>query len=203
MSTEKADDIVQKEILQAALRLYRKFGPDKVTMDEVAIATGRSRTSLYYYYKNRYELFRAVLDTIVSDVAKEIRSHVANETSVNDKIFAFCQAKIKTSSDWKAVFNAMWASMNSEEKSKQIKAVSVLHKKLVHQEGIIIKEILAYAISKKQVRAISSGDQDMLAFMISSSIRGLRNEIFDQGDPHDINAALQMLTSILTKWLEN
>lgn len=203
MSAGNTDDIVQEEILQAALRLYRKFGPGKVTMDEVAIATGRSRTSLYYYYKSHDEIFQAVLDSIVNDVIKEMSSRITDAATLSDKIFAFCMAKIKTSADWKKVFNASWPSMDPEEQSKQIKAINPLHKKMLYREGIVLKEIVSDAMNRKQIRTISAADQDMLAFMISSSIRGLRNEIYEQHDPHNMKAALQLLTDVVVKWLES
>jgi AcrR family transcriptional regulator len=61
---EIPDDEVRQEILRGALTLYLKHSPDKVTMDDVANAIGRSRTSLYYYYKNHSEIYQAVLSTM-------------------------------------------------------------------------------------------------------------------------------------------
>jgi len=170
------NDVIQQEILRVAIRLYRKFGPNKVTMDDVARATGRSRTSLYYYYKNRDEIFQAVLDSL---------------------------AKLKTSEDWKSVLSAMWSSMEADEKSTHTKAMDALHKKLIYQESIILNEILSSAVKQNNVRAISPGEQDMLDFIISSGIRGLRREIYDQNDPHDIKAAVRLLTDMIIKWLEH
>src|SRR5580693_9847199 len=89
------DDAVQEEILRVALRLYKKHGPGKVTMDDVANASGRSRTSLYYYYKNRDEIFQAVMEKIAHDVAAEIRNAVADAGSLEDKIYIFCSTKLK------------------------------------------------------------------------------------------------------------
>ncbi|MGN6181174.1 MAG: TetR/AcrR family transcriptional regulator [Mucilaginibacter sp.] len=200
MTISKADDIVQQEILQAGLRLYRKYGPDKVTMDEVANATGRSRTSLYYYYKNRDELFQAVLDGIADSVIKEIRQAVLGAENVHDKIHAFCTAKIKTSNAWRNVFNTMQAAMDAEERIKHNRIKGILHKKLIHNEGIIIKEILSEAMNKNEIRAVSSSEQDMLAFVLSSSVRGLKSEIYDKNDPHDMGEALLLLTDIVTRW---
>jgi AcrR family transcriptional regulator len=202
IKTTKPDDVVQEEILRAAIRLYRKHGPAKVTMDELAIATGRSRTSLYYYYKNREEIFQAVLDTIVDDVIKDIRHDVNNAGNIHEKIRAFCFAKIKTTDNWRHVFKAMWASMNAEERTKHTRIMEILHSKLVYNEGIIIKEILADSISKNEIRPISSAEQDMLGFILSSGIRGLRNEIYDKNDPHDMKDALRLLADIVTKWVK-
>jgi AcrR family transcriptional regulator len=194
------EDIIQQQILRAAIRLYRKFGPTKVTMDEVAHATGRSRTSLYYYYKNREEIFQAVLDTIVDDVIMEIRRDVDNAGTIHEKINALCLAKIKTSDNWRNVFKAMWTSMNAEEKTKHTKIMGSLHSKLVYNEGLIIQEILTDSINKKEIRPITHAEQDMLGFILSSSIRGLRNEIYEKNDPHDLKEALRLLADIITKW---
>lgn len=194
-------DPIQEEILQAALGLYRKHGPAKVTMDEVALATGRSRTSLYYYYKNREEIFQAVLDTIVDDVIKEIRREVQKVGNIQEKIRAFCLSKITTSGNWRYVFKTMWAAMNAEEKTKHTKNMGHLHKKLVYHEGLIIQEILSESMAKGEIRPVTPAEQDMLGFILSSSIRGLRNEIYDQQDPHDMKDALRLVADMVTKWV--
>ncbi len=201
--TGVADDAVQEEILQVALGLYRKYGPEKVTMDDVANATGRSRTSLYYYYKNRDEIYQAVLDTIVLGVANNIRIAAAAAATLDEKIYAFCTAKVKTSEEWKTIFKAMWISMNADEKSKHSRSMNTLHKKLIHQESIIINEILADALNRNEIRNIGVGEQDMLAFIISTGIRGIRNEVYNQDDPHDMKAAVRLLAGMVIKWLKS
>lgn len=201
MTVSKPDDIVQQEIIQAGLRLYRKYGPDKVTMDEVANATGRSRTSLYYYYKNREELFQAVVDGIADDVIKKIKFAVSKAGTFHDKIHAFCSAKIKTSNAWRNVFNTLWINMDVEERTKHTRMKGTLHKRLMHNEEIIIKEILAEAMNKKEIRPVESKEQDMLAFILCSSIRGIKSEIHDKNDPHSMEEALSLLSAVVAKWV--
>src|ERR1700744_3027343 len=96
---EISDEEARQEILRGALNLYIQHGPDKVTMDDVANATGRSRTSIYYYYKNHSEIYQAVLDTMAHDSADSIRRAVTTAHTPGDKLFAFCMAKIKTHED--------------------------------------------------------------------------------------------------------
>ena len=197
------DDMIQQEILKAAIRLYQKFGPNGFTMDDLATAAGRSRTSLYYYYKNRDEIYQAVMDKIARDMAAGIRQAVTAVETLRDKIYAFCHAKLKASEEWKKVFSAMMASMDAEEQSKHAKVMYSWHKKLIHHESMILNEILAGATRRKEMRVISPGDQDTLVFLIYSGIRGLRREIFELDDPHDLKAALQLLTDIVVKWLKD
>jgi AcrR family transcriptional regulator len=195
------DDIIHEEILQAALRLYRKYGPTKVTMENVAKATGRSRSALYYYFKNRDEIFQAVLERIAEDVAAEIRAAVTAAANLNDKIYAFCLIKINTSYAWKRVFSAMDQVMSADEISKHTKFIDAMHKKLIYLERGIITEILS-AEGLGTDRFPGNAEQDMLAFIISSGVRGIRREIYDYNDPHDVKAAIQLLSDMVTKWLQ-
>ncbi len=195
------DDIIHQEILQAALQLYRKSGPAKVTMDNVAKATGRSRSSLYYYFKNWDEIFRAVLERIAEDVAAEIRLAVATAKNINDKLYAFCSAKIKTSQEWKSVFSTMDQLMDADEKSKHTKIMDALHKKLIYLERGILLD--AMSAGGQPIRILSNTELDMLAFIISSSIRGIRREIYDHNDPHDAKAATTLLSDIIARWLRS
>jgi len=196
------DDIIHEEILQAALRLYRKSGPTKVTMDNLAKATGRSRSSLYYYFKNRDEIFQAVLERIAEDVAAEIRLSVAAAANLNDKIFAYCLAKIRTTQEWKYVFNAMHQLMDADEISKHTKLMDALHKKLIYLErGILAEAFLA--AGQQTARIPGNDEQDMLAFIISSAVRGIRREVYDHNDPHDAKVAAHLLSGMVTKWLQH
>jgi AcrR family transcriptional regulator len=197
------DELIQQEILKAAIRLYQKFGPNGFTMDDLAAATGRSRTSLYYYYKNRDEIYQAVMDKIARDMAAGIRQAVTAVETLREKIYAFCQTKLKASAEWKKVFNAMIASMDADEQSRHAKVMYNWHKKLIHHESVILNEILAGAIRRKEMRTIPPGDRDTLVFLIYSGIRGFRREIFELDDPHDMEAALQLLTDMVVKWLKN
>lgn len=201
-SIANQDEMIEQEILKAAIRLYQKFGPNGFTMDDLANAAGRSRTSIYYYYKNRDEIYQAVLDKIARDMANDMRIAVGKAEGLRDKVYSFCHAKVKVSMEWKEVFKAMTTAMNVEEQSKHDRVMFGWHKKLVYDEAMILHEILEGARKRKEMRAITPAEQDMLAFLISSGIRGVRREIYELNDPHELEAALGMLTEMVVKWLK-
>ena len=198
---EISDDEVRQEILRGALPLYLKHGPDKVTMDDVANASGRSRTSLYYYYKNHGEIYQAVLTTMSHDSTDRIREAVLAARSLEDKLYAFCMAKLKTYESWKEIHKKMWLALNSEEQTKHSKTMKVLHAALMQQENTIIQEVLSEARKRVDTRPLKAADRDMFAFILSTGIRGIRHEILDLQDAHEMTAAVRMLTDMLVKWL--
>lgn len=52
----------QDDIVTAAQLIFAELGYKKVTIDDVAQKLSMTRTALYYYYKNKEELFCAVLE---------------------------------------------------------------------------------------------------------------------------------------------
>lgn len=189
----------QAEIIQATLRLYRQFGPDKVSMDDVAKATGRSRTSIYYYFKNRDEMFRAAVDAIVLEMAKDLRKAVADASTLDEQIYTFCVSKLKISREWKLILDAIWVAMDNKGQWKHMKTAENLHEKLVYQEGLILREILANA--QAEIRALSAEEIDQWVFVITSGIRGIRNELPDHKVTQAARASIRVLSDMAVKWL--
>ena len=192
----------QAEIIQATLRLYRQFGPDKVSMDDVAKATGRSRTSIYYYFKNRDEMFRAAVDAIVLEMAKDLRKAVADIPTVDKQVYTFCVSKLKLSREWKLILDAIWVSMDQKGQWKHIKSAETLHQKLVYQESLILKEVLAAAAARKEIRVLSAEETDQWVFVITSGIRGIRNELPDHNVTQAAKASIRVLSEMATGWLK-
>jgi AcrR family transcriptional regulator len=192
----------QAEIIQATLRLYRQFGPDKVSMDDVAKATGRSRTSIYYYFKNRDEMFRAAVDAIVLEMAKDLRKAVADVATLEMQVYTFCVSKLKISREWKMILDAIWIAMDNKGQMKHAKTAENLHEKLVYQEGLVLKEILAGAAARGETRKLGVEEIDQWVFVITSGIRGIRNELPDHNVTQAAKASIRVLSEMAVKWLK-
>jgi len=193
----------QAEILQAVLRLYRQFGPGKVSMDDVAKATGRSRTSIYYYFKNRDEIFRAAVDQIVLEMAKDLRKAVVDVEGIGEQVYVFCVSKLKISREWKLILDAIWVSMDQKGQWKHMKTAETLHHKLVQQESLLLKDLLAAAAARGEIRTLSGEEADQWVFVITSGIRGIRNELPDHHVTQAAKESIRVLSEMATKWLRD
>jgi AcrR family transcriptional regulator len=50
-------ELVKEKIGRSAMQCFAKFGLDKTTLDDIAQAVGLNKASLYYYYKNKEDIF--------------------------------------------------------------------------------------------------------------------------------------------------
>ena len=58
---QKEEAVIQ-EIIAGARILFEKFGLKKTTMEDIAREVGKGKSSLYYYFPSKYEIFEAVVD---------------------------------------------------------------------------------------------------------------------------------------------
>ena len=68
----------RNEILAAALQAFSENGYDKTSIDDVVRATGLSKGTIYWYFKNKQALFTALMEFVVdglfADLAQALSS---------------------------------------------------------------------------------------------------------------------------------
>ncbi|PUZ26933.1 transcriptional regulator, TetR family [Chitinophaga costaii] len=195
------DEILPEQILQATLQLYLKHGLKKVTMDDVSKVIGKSRSVLYYYYKNKDEIFDAVMEMLIRNVVAEIKQAVDKARSIQGKIRAFGLVKIKVSEDKQAVFAAMESGMNADEISRHTKTINDIHIQLMNAESDLLKAVFAEGMQKGEIRPLTAMEQDTLIFILLSGIRGIRREMRNKEDFSHLKPTVDVLTAMTMKWL--
>jgi AcrR family transcriptional regulator len=195
------EDALSDQILQAALQLYQKRGFNKVTMEDVARAIGKTRSALYYYYKDSDEVFKAVLNTMVNKVFADILAAVKKATTPDEKINAFIVAKITSSKYNRNIFKSIEAGMNVEEKSKHARLKSAQHQRIIKLESSLLKQILTDTAKKGEISSMKPAEQDRLIFILLGSIRGIRNEMWLEDDFSKLSAVAGSLTDMVIAYL--
>lgn len=167
--------IKEDQILKAALELFQQHGISKVTMDDVAKAIGMGRSSLYYYYKSKEEIFDAVMDMEIAEILAETGRAVNEVSSVEEKIRVFCTTKINTHLRKKVVYNALEAGMDAEALSAHARIKQGVHQRYMKREGALLRQILTEGIARGEIR--DSPDLDTLIFVLLTALRGLKKEM--------------------------
>ena len=115
---------IRATIVEAARDIFSRYGYKKTTLDDIASSLHRVKSSLYYYFKNKEDLFRAVIEYEASRAIKASHDAVDQETTP--------EAKMRT------YFNTMLLFIN-ETRS---------YYKLLMQEEIF--EVLSFAEEAKK-----------------------------------------------------
>ena len=73
-------------LISAAAQTFHRFGFKKTTMDDIAFAAGKGKSSLYYYFKNKEEVFEAVVEQEAEQLKQELHASIDKSESAVQKL---------------------------------------------------------------------------------------------------------------------
>src|ERR1700743_2107049 len=92
--TLQRDEMVVREILDTARALFRLSGFKKTTMGDIARSLGKAKSSLYYYYPSKEDIFEAVLYSEFDELLDQIHQAIGNATSSKEKLIIYCRCRL-------------------------------------------------------------------------------------------------------------
>jgi len=192
MSATIKEEEIQEQILQAAKKLFQLHSFRRVTLDDIAKAIGKARSSLYYYYKTKEEILEAVIAIEISELATAITAAVNQTPSIEEKIKAFFLTQLQIVIEKQGFFNALDEGMDAGELSYQKTKLAVYHQ-IRQQEGALLSQIISEGIRREELTKLSQKDQDDLIFVLLSSLHGIKREMMIRNDFSNIKSSVQIL----------
>lgn len=87
-SQNSGKDEVREQLVQAARQVFVRYGYKKTALDDIAREARKGKSTIYYYFKSKDEIFKAVIDAEAEIRAKTIDDQIS---TINDP-----QLKLKT-----------------------------------------------------------------------------------------------------------
>lgn len=79
----------RKEILEKSTECFIKFGFNKTTLDEIGDSIGFNKAALYYYFKNKEELFVQVVNNQLTMGLNKLQNELENHPDNEGKILKY------------------------------------------------------------------------------------------------------------------
>lgn len=83
------NDTRRKEILEKSTNCFIKFGFNKTTLDEIGEAIGFNKAALYYYFKNKEELFVQVVNNQLTIGLNKLQQDISDMPDSEAKILKY------------------------------------------------------------------------------------------------------------------
>lgn len=176
-----ASDNIRKKILTAARKLFQENGLGTVTMEDIAQATGKGKSTLYYYFKSKEEIFNAVIESEMDDIIIETMKRVSQSNYLQGKLEAFAFTKYEMSYKRKSLYKATESGMDADELSNYTQIKKKIHQKYLQKEKLVLKQLLISAIEKEEIRQLNNAELENMVFIYLSSLRGINREILTHG----------------------
>ena len=89
-----SDSEKKEKIISAATSLFSRFGLEKTTMEDIAKAAKKGKSSLYYYFKSKEEVFAEVIKKEIAGLKTAIVEAIEKEDDPYNKFRKFVDARL-------------------------------------------------------------------------------------------------------------
>jgi AcrR family transcriptional regulator len=166
MNTTKEKDI-KKDILKCAQDLFKQYGLKKTTMDEIAAACGKAKSTLYHYFKNKEEIFDEVLLTELYNIRKTVKEKVSTRISLQDKIKTYFLAFHTEAVNKINIFRILQQNRFEEiAKFQRLKGV-------IEYEQVYVESMITEAYNTGEYSGIAKEDIPLFSEIMVVSFLGL------------------------------
>lgn len=199
MNELSKDEIVKQEILASALGLFQRYGLAKTTMEDIAEAAGKGKSTLYYYYKSKEEIYGAVIKKQIESILAEVAATVENSPTASEKLRTYFSTYI-SAANFK--YNTVLTDVLRSELKENRKSTFREGKKLIDENEILfVKRILLLGTSTGEFCEQTDEKLDALSTVLVMSVRSLMMEmIVDHSYKPD--KAISVLLDTLIKGLK-
>src|ERR1700761_8601368 len=136
------EEEMQRQILQAAKQLFQLHGFRRVTIDDIAKAIGKARSSLYYYYKTKEEILDAVIASEIKELITAITTASSMECTTEGKIKALLVTQLQTVLEKRGFFNALGEEISASGISSFQKTKFAVHQQIWQQQSALLGQII-------------------------------------------------------------
>lgn len=167
MTTENGSskrDAVRENILTIAQEIFSKYGYKKTTLDDIANAVRKGKSSLYYYFSSKEDLFQEVVQKEADILRAELSKVLMKNISPEEKLKDYIMTKITTYRQLANFYNAIENDLAAVEFVDKIKS------QYDQEEIRMMKRILLEGARRGK---FSVRDFTLVAIGITTAIRGL------------------------------
>jgi AcrR family transcriptional regulator len=157
-------DLNRETILQIAQEIFSKYGYKKTTLDDIANAVRKGKSSLYYYFNSKEDLFQAVIGKEVDILKQALEKVVFRSMDPEEKLREYILTKLATFRDLANLYNAL------ENDVTAIGFIDEIKTKNEKDEIRMIKRILIEGVRREKFHI---DDLNLTAIGITTAIKGL------------------------------
>ena len=181
---------MRESIVNAASDIFSKYGYKKTTMDDIALALGKGKSSIYYYFRNKEEIFQAVLEQEVILLKSKLQKAVNRKKHHKGKLKAYIITRMKGFESMINFYNAV-----KNEYLSQFEFIERIRYKYDQEEIAFVQGILEEGVEKGD---FNIEDPYLASVAIVTSMKGFEIPLYITGKKgQDIEQLVDKLLKML------
>ncbi len=180
----------REDLVEICRDIFTKYGYHKTTIDDISLAVGKGKSTLYYYFTGKDDIYKAVIELELSELKKRLLTEVNKTNDPQSKIKAYILTRIDTISDYKVLYSAV----KEQSKSRFAESDNNIHQKFKAQEIQILTEILEQGVKEGY---FTIQEPEFAAIGLIAAIRGIEMKLFSDTKKPGFDQTLGNLIEIV------
>lgn len=155
----------RQKLLEVARELFAHKGLEATTMNDIAAASGRGRRTLYTYFRNKEEIYYAVIEEELERLSEKMDEVASMDVEPEEKIFTLIYTHLSIIRDTVARNGTLRA-----EFFRNIWMVEKVRKAFDVEEHRILQKVLQEGVDKGRFRI---ENVRLMADIVYYSVKGL------------------------------
>lgn len=186
-------DEKKERIIVAAKELIAQFGFKKTTMDEIATKARMGKSTMYYYFKNKEDIFAEIV-RIDSDIFhQKLNEAIQVANSPQDKIMQYVRTRMLHLKELSNYYKTL-----THEYLDHYFFIEQVREEFYNFENSILNDLINDGIEQK---LFAPCDVDVVVRMITIAIKGLEYSSFTQKE-QDLERDSKQMIDIIFKGIE-
>ncbi len=164
---EEKKDLKKEAILHGAADCFTKFGYDKTTLDDIGKSAALNKASIYYYFKNKEEIFSAVALQEAETYIEDLQSKTNRKRGLENKIIFYVTERIKKYNEVVTLHRLSLSNVTGVET-----VFNDLYRAIKEREIQFIQSLLEKGLDNKEITTnLDLYDVSTNLFVISDALK--------------------------------
>lgn len=179
----------RRRIVASAGKVFSRYGFKKTTMDEIAREIKMGKSSIYYYFKSKEEIFEAVVMMEANMLRNELTAAIKAVDSPLGKMENYVYVRMKAFEKLANYYNAIF-----DKDLNHYKFIERIREKYDREEVAILR-LIVYDGIRKKVFSVESSEYTAMA--IQTAMKGLEVPLFWEKRETDIDHRMRAILDVL------
>lgn len=199
--SSKLDDIknialkdTRLAVIKAAQNIFAKFGYKKTTVDDIARAAHKVKSTIYQYFGSKEEIFQTIVEKESQILKEEIKKAIKAQDNPKKKLLTYVITRMRILKELSNFYNAL-----RDEYLEHFVFIEKIRKKYLKDEINTIKKILKNGVDQG---TFVIKDLELTACMIVIALKGLEYPLIKEIEVLSNEQGIDSLLGILFSGIE-
>jgi AcrR family transcriptional regulator len=179
----------RRRIILTASKIFSHYGFRKTTMEEISRALKKGKSSIYYYFGSKEEIFEAVVLYEANQLRTKLTTAIKEVESPTDKLRNYIYVRMKAFAKLSNYYNAVFdKNLDHYEFIEKIRS-------RYDREELAILRLLVYVGNTRGVFKVE--DSEYTAMAIQTMLKGMEVPLFWRKREMDINDRLEAILNLI------